>query len=323
MFNKRFTFTYFNGLTLSNREETDKFILEKAEYFKCYSNYSNKEELLKFFQEILDMISYDDATAEFDFSEITNSVGFPFARETMIRWYDIAHIMGSVFLLIFDEENNKLKYVLDGVRGAISTSNMMSHAYNELVAHKNDRMISGETVPAYGATLIFATLFESELKTHTRIYYSQKLLSQLKTKIDSSEITLTETEYDLFKYLSFRFDLVNSGSEKYYDAIAALDAQYKLLVKYNIVNPTDRALKDILLGTATLNKFLNNTYFMDITDTRFWNIATILFNVDKLNLRNNLAHCNFERMNYYTLSVTALLYILVCMVSNEFFLKNE
>lgn len=323
MFDKKFTFTYSNGLTLTNREDTEKFIYEKAEHFKCYSNYSDKEELLNFFQEILNMIYHDDATAEFDFSDISGSVGFPFAKDNMIRWYDIAHIMGSVFLRVFDAKENKLKTILDGIHGAISTSGMLSHAYNELVTHKINKMNYGETVPAYGATLIFATLFESELKTHTRIYYTKKYLSQLKTKMDSSAITLTEDEFDLFKFLSFRFNMVDSASNKYYDAITALDSQYQLLVKYNIINASDREIKDILLGNATLNKFLNNNYFKDITDERFWNIVSILFNVDKLNLRNNLAHCNFERMNYYSLGVTALLYVMVCMVSNEQFLKNE
>lgn len=322
MFDKKFSFTYSNGLTLSNREETDKFIYEKAEHFKLYSNYSNKEELLGFFQEILDMINYDDATAEFDFSDISNSVGFPYEKDNMIRWYDIAHIMGSVFLLVFDEKGNRIKEVLEGVRGAISTSSMMAQAYDELVARKTQKINSGETVSAYGATLIFATLFESELKTHTRIYYSQNLLAQLKTKMDSSEITLSDDEYDLFKFLSCRFGLTDSESNKFYDSIAAIESQYRLLVKYGVVDGTDKELKAILLGTATLNSFLNNKYFKDITDLRFWNIVSILFNVDKLNLRNNLAHCNFERMNYYTLSVTSLLYMLVCIVSNEFFLKN-
>lgn len=322
MFNKKFTFTYSNGLTLPDREETNRFIYEKAEHFKYYSNYSNKEELLKFFQEILDMICHDDATAEFDFSDISGSVGFPYKKKDMIRWYDIAHIMGSVFFLAFDAEENKLKNILDGVHGAISTSGMMAHAYNELVAHKIIKTNSEKMIPAYGATLIFATLFECELKTHTRIYYTKKYLSQLKAKIDSSEITLTENEFDLFKFLSFRFAMVDSESDKKHDAITALDSQYKLLVKYNIINKKDEELKDILLENATLNKLLNNKYFKNITDERFWKIISILFNVKKLNLRNNLTHCNFGRTNYYALSVTALLYTLVCMVSNEHFLKN-
>ena len=113
MFDKKFTFTYENGLTIPEREEIDIYIYEKAEHFKNYSNYSNKEELLKFFQEILDMINHDDTTAEFDFSEIDGSVGFPFAKDNMIRWYDIAHIMGSVFLLAFDAEENQLHHIYD------------------------------------------------------------------------------------------------------------------------------------------------------------------------------------------------------------------
>lgn len=323
MFIKNFVFTYENGLTIPNREELENYIFVKAEHFKSYSNFSNKEEVLKFFQEILDMINHDVVTAEFDFSAINNSVGFPYDKKNMIRWYDIAHIMGSVFLLSFDSEENKVSNVLDGVHGAISTSNMMLQAYNELITQKNKKAINGNAVPAYGATLIFATLFENELKTHTRLYYSQKLLSELKVKMDSSEITPNEEELDLFHFLSFRFGLVDSASDKNYDAITALKLQYQLLCKYNVLNVRDTTLRDILLGNITLNTLLSTKYFKDIADMRFWNIVSILFKGNKLNLRNNLAHCNFERMNYYTLSVTALLYVLVCMVSNEFFLKND
>lgn len=46
----------------------------------------------------------------------------------------------------------------------------------------------------------------------------------------------------------------------------------------------------------------------------------ILFSTGKLNLRNDLAHCNSTYKNYYHLNVTALLYGILGIINNEFYL---
>lgn len=323
MTNKKFVITYSQGLSLLNKEETEEYMERKYQHFRQFKNYSDKEELLGFFQEILNMIDFDIKSAEIDTSSITNKKGFDYDRENIIRWYDIAHIMGSVFLSVFDEGDNRLRRVTDGKNGAIRTSEMIMCAYQELSKHKLMKINNGSSEPAYGATLIFVTLFERELKLRTRLIYSKKFLLELKKRMDSSKITLTEDEMDLFKYLSYSFGISHSKSTNFYDANAALKLQYEMFKKYNIIESKDEKIRAILCEESTLNDLLNNKYFKKITDIRFYKIVSIIFGTKKLNLRNNLAHCNFERMNYYRLSVTALLYILLHIVLEEYYLKNE
>ena len=71
----------------------------------------------------------------------------------------------------------------------------------------------------------------------------------------------------------------------------------------------------------TLTPFIRSSLFTDIADDRFVKIVTLLFDSSNLNLRNNLAHCNFTYMNYYSIHITALLFLLFTMVADESFLK--
>ena len=156
---KKFKFTMERGLELVNKEELNSYIEEKIQHFSKYENYSSKEERLKLLDEIVQMCDYDKNNAIFDYTALPSFEGFNIADKEphMIYYFNLAFILGGIFLNVFDKEKNRIARVEDGISGAINTRSMFLRAYDELIRCKNDNL-----KPAYGATLIFATLIEKE-----------------------------------------------------------------------------------------------------------------------------------------------------------------
>ena len=318
-FNKNFKFDLEQGLTLINTTDRDDYLKNKISHFSIYSNYSNKEEKLKFLDENFAMCDYDMNNATFDFSELPTIHGTNICdlQPQMIYFYNLAVILGGVVLSVFDKEGNRVARVEDGISGPISTNSMFVHAYNELINSKNNNSIQ-----PYGATLIFATLFEKDIKEHTKIIYAKQYLNLLKAEITAGNIVLTSDENDLFDFLQYQYDMIsNRTTTAYFDSVKATsEMQYALLKKYNIVT-NDSNIKKLLCNKFTLTPFLSSSLFKDIADDRFTKIVSLVFEPSNLNLRNNLAHCNFTYMNYYAIYITALLFLLFTMVADESFLK--
>lgn len=318
-FNKNFKFNLAQGLTLINTTERDAYINDKINHFSIYQNYSSKDEKLKFLGEIIDMCDYDINNATFDYSQLPNIQGTNITdlQSHMIYFYNLAIILGGVFLNVFDKEGNRIARVEDGVSGPIRTNAMFIHAYDELINSRNNGLS-----PAYGATLILATLFEKDIKEHTKRIYAKQYLNSLKQEISAGNIVLTPQENDLFDFLQHQYKMIfHRTTTAYFDSVQAMsDMQYALLRKYNIVS-NDSNIKNLLCNKFTLTPFIRSSLFTDIADDRFVKIVTLLFDASNLNLRNNLAHCNFTYMNYYSIHITALLLLLFTMVADESFLK--
>ena len=319
-FVKNFKFSMGQGLELINKNDLNAYVEQKIRHFSQYENYSNKEEKLKLLDEIVQMCDYDKNNATFDYTALPSFEGFNIAdkESQMIYYYNLAFILGGIFLNVFDKEKNRIARVEDGISGAISTRSMFLSAYDELIRCKNDNL-----KPAYGATLIFATLIEKDIKEHTKRIYAKKYIVDLKTEIDAGRVTLTSDENKLFDFLQFQYGIIQSRTTtaNFNPIIACTQMQYDLLLKYNIVQANDRDLANLLCNKITLNQLLQSQAFKDIADDRFTSFATLLFGTGTVNLRNDLAHCNTAYSNYYSIHITALLFTLFTMVSDESFLK--
>ena len=309
-FIKNFEITKDNGLKLQNNELRDIFLQDKKTIFSEYSNYVNKNKLLDLFQEIIDMIDYDKATATFDISDLQVIIFFNLQdhKDIMIDYYDIILILGGIFLNVFNCPRNQLVSVADGINGPISTSQMLIVGYNELVKCSNDG-----TVP-YGANLIFATLLENHLKAIVKNEYAKDWLAMLQRKIDSGQEVLDANDKDYFAYLNSQYELSNIESTSVYDSVKATTSEfYQFLCKYDII-PADRIYEQFINNELTLNPFLNSEFCIAKIQPAYLEITKRLFSTNCLNLRNNLAHCNFGYLNYQTCCVGALLYGLLLMI---------
>lgn len=319
-FVKNFRFTLEQGLQLTNTADLNTYIVPKIEHFSKYENYSSKEEKLKLLDEVSQMCDHDKSTATFDYSALPTIEGTNMAdmQSQMIDFYNLTCILGGVFLNVFDKDKNRVSRVVDGISGAISTNAMFGHAYDELIACKN-----AGCVPAYGATLIFATLFEKDIKEHTKRIYAKKYITLLKNEISAGRITLTSSENNLLDFLQYQYEMISHrATSVHFDSVAAsTQMQYDLYKKYGIISHNDSNIEKLLCNKFTLNQLIQSSLFQDIADDRFVKTISLLFGVSNQNLRNNLAHCNFTYANYYSIQITALLFILFTMVADESFLK--
>lgn len=318
-FNKNFKFDLAQGLTLINTTDRDNYLKNKIDHFSIYSNYSSKDERLNFLGEIIDMCDYDMNNATFDFPQMPAIQGTNICdlKPHMIYFYNLAVILGGVFLNVFDKNGNRIARVEDGKNGPISTNSMFISAYNELINSKNNNLASN-----YGSTLIFATLFEKDIKEHTKVIYAKQYLNLLKNEITAGNITLTDDEKNLFDFLQYQYELIDiRKTTVYFDSVkATTEMQYQLFKKYNIIS-NDANIEKLLCNKFTLTPFLRSSLFKDIVDDRFEKILSLVFEPSNLNLRNNLAHCNFTYINYYSIYITALIFMLFTMVADESFLK--
>lgn len=318
-FNKNFKFDLEKGLTLINSIDRDNYLKNKIDHFSIYSNFSSKDERLNFLGEIIDMCDYDMNNATFDFSQMPAIQGTNICdlKPQMIYFYNLAVILGGVFLNVFDKNGNRIARVEDGKNGPISTNSMFTSAYNELINSKNNNLDSN-----YGSTLIFTTLFEKDIKEHTKVIYAKQYLNLLKTEIATENIVLTTDENNLLDFLQYHYGMIDGRKTTVrFDSVkATTEMQYRLLKKYSII-PHDENIEKLLCNKFTLTPFLRSSLFKDIADDRFHKIVSLAFDPLNLNLRNNLAHCNFTYMNYYSLYITALMYVLFTMVADGSFLK--
>ena len=231
--------------------------------------------------------------------------------EIMLMYYDIIFIMGTIFLNIFDRPLNRLDHVEDGLNGPVSTATMFITAYNELVLCKADHKVP------YGSNLIFATLLENALKAVVKFACSREWLTALNQAIQSGTLVLKPDEDDLFAFLLQNYELTKTPCGVMFDSVVATTtAFYNLLIKYEVLATTDKEAEKLLLNKFTLNPFLNSTICQSKIEAPYLQLVKLLFGVGNLNLRNNLAHCNYGYLNYHTICVAALLYSLMSMLSN-------
>lgn len=318
-FIKKFEFKKEEGLVLINIVDKERYLNEKIDLFLKDGNYTSKEALLSLLKDILAMYEYDLEEATFDTKEVDHFRLFDIKdyKDRFIAYYDMVVMLGSIALHVFDAPPNRVVRVDDGINGPVSTEQMFNRAYQELILCKS------YNIPPYGANLIFATLLEKDLKTVIKREYVKDWLKELQNKIKSGSITfLTEADKELFTYLLFEYEVETSRSPIVYDSVkATTEGLYDLLLKYNIINEDKGKNKEKLVKNKyTLNQFLQSEFSSKI-EPPYLKVIKILFGNDNLNLRNDLAHCNFGYFNYHTITVGSLLYLLFDMLSNKYAIK--
>lgn len=312
------------NLDKASRENNQSFINTKIEFFREYKNYSNKIELINLFKEIIDRIKDDEQNAVFEIDGIKDQLGdIEQSKHQAILAYQIGYSLGFIILNVFDFGDNRIRAMTDGSEGAILTKEILEHGIREFLSKKEEAVETQSTTHAYGANFIFVSIFEEEMKLHIERYYSKKYLGKLKQKVDDGTVTLTDEEDKLFDYLCNRVEIKTTRKHniQFNSIYASGKQQYDLLNKYTDIS-TLSAISELYSGNTTLNKMRSQSYFKDIVDETFADLLTYLFGVKHLNLRNNLAHGNLAYFDYHSLGYTAILYLLITMVSNEFFYKD-
>lgn len=308
---KSFKCTPENGLICVNTDDVSNYIQNKVELFRNYENYTSKQKKIELLEEVLQMYNEDIQNPQIDMSEMSNIVYSDKVNiKQMIQYFDLVWILGSIAFNIFDYGNNALNHTEDGMNGPINMGEMVWQAYNQLHIAK----INGEKT-AYGATLIFTTVLESELKKKFKILFIQDKLAEVENIVSQGTYSLSEDEKELIKYLR-----QDENAKEFNAVYATTQAAYELFKNVGVLETANQDQKNILLNKTTLNQLLGYSFFANKVEPAFLAIMKLLFQTGNLNLRNDIAHGGFGYKNYYHTSATGLLYFMSTFVFNDEYL---
>ena len=308
---KSFKCSSENGLICVNTDDVSNYIQNKVELFRNYENYTSKQKKIELLEEVLQMYNEDIQNPQIDMSEMSNIVYSDKVNiKQMIQYFDLVWILGSIAFNIFDYGNNALNHTEDGMNGPINMGEMVWQAYNQLHIAK----INGEKT-AYGATLIFTTVLESELKKKFKILFIQDKLAEVDNIVSQGTYSLSEDEKELIKYLR-----QDENAKEFNAVYATTQAAYELFKNVGVLETANQDQKNILLNKTTLNQLLGYSFFANKVEPAFLAIMKLLFQTGNLNLRNDIAHGGFGYKNYYHTSATGLLYFMSTFVFNDEYL---
>lgn len=166
------------------------------EMFRDYNNYTSKQKKIELLAEILKMYNEDIQNPQIDMSAMNNMVySDKLDTNQMLQYYDVVWILGTIVYNVFDYGKNAVNHFEDGINGPIDMSEMLWQAYSQLHAVK----MNGEKT-AYGATLIFTTVLESELKRKFKDNFIQEKLTEVDNIVNQGGYSLTEEEKELIKF---------------------------------------------------------------------------------------------------------------------------
>ena len=278
---KSFKCTPENGLICVNTDDVSNYIQNKVELFRNYENYTSKQKKIELLEEVLQMYNEDIQNPQIDMSEMSNIVYSDKVNiKQMIQYFDLVWILGSIAFNIFDYGNNALNHTEDGMNGPINMGEMVWQAYNQLHIAK----INGENT-AYGATLIFTTVLESELKKKFKILFIQDKLAEVDNIVSQGTYSLSEDEKELIKYLR-----QDENAKEFNAVYATTQAAYELFKNVGVLETANQDQKNILLNKTTLNQLLGYSFFANKVEPAFLAIMKLLFQTGNLNLRNDIAH---------------------------------
>jgi len=186
---------------------------------------------------------------------------------------------------------------VDGVNGPIDMGKMVEMAYKEFHDAKLNKTV------ACGATLMFVTVFESELKRKFKTRFLHKKADQIEQLISNGRITLTTEQRELLDMIE------DKPNHKIFNNVyATTQAAYDLFDFAGVLDcPNEQ--KKLLLNQTTLNQLLGYSFFRNEVEPAFLQVAEFLFKTTNLNLRNDMAHGGFGYKNYFHLSATGVLFL--------------
>ena len=140
-------------------------------------------------EEMLKMVTEDTASPNIDTTPISSLLFFDkFDKETFVLYYDLVIILGSIIYNVFDYDNNALSHIEGGQHGAINLGKMLEQGYNEYVYAKRTKRDA-----AYGATLIFTTIIEAELKRKFKSIIIHELSADVEFEANNGSFNLLDS----------------------------------------------------------------------------------------------------------------------------------
>lgn len=164
---------------------------------------------------------------------------------------------------------------------------------------------------AYGTAYMLPALIEQSLSINIKTKMFRQAIKDINNLRGRQELDLTEEEQQLLKIFSISEDKILPGAEK-----DAMKIMYDMFVRFNIIKQ-DSGNEMILVGEAkqsdgkkvirTIGTLITSNYVRQNIKPEYLNLLEILFNTDKLNIRNNIMHNNNITFDYLNINFTAIM----------------
>ena len=190
----------------------------------------------------------------------------------------------------------------------------------------NENVILPEKpIHSYASSFIISALIERALIENLKIL----LIKECINKIVEENIRMTAEEKNAVEELMFftkSKKMMVGTKEEYYEKI------YNIFVKYNII-PDEKENRLIIIGMykgekgierPTLGNILSSKYGKNKIILEYRKLLLYIFDVNYMNIRNNIMHLNNPKEDYFAINITSVLYeILWGICSYEIFKKER
>lgn len=188
---------------------------------------------------------------------------------------------------------------------------------------EDKNIIPEKTLHSYGASYILPSLIESflALKLQSKMIHMclekiQELENQGKVELEIEEKNIC----DCFNLNEEKSRIFLNDKTQMLTALYNVFTKYKVIEKnkYNeiiLVQSSDYGRKPITLGSI-LNE--NNNFVKQNIKPEYLKLLSSLFDAQKLNIRNNIMHCNNASFDYFNIGITSIMLQLFWdIMSNE------
>ena len=326
---KKYQFYKPGLLELTNAEEALLYIESKV---NILSNITTHEEeimcKLEIFREFMEIYKYDCKTAILPelIGTFKNNEEKQILSSLKLLIEDFGLYLGGIFCRyhIIKAQNTNSIPILTCPRFIVNYDELYLKAVNEYFATllrtpyafnmkgvfvDNRQIIEEPRVHSVGTTFILPVLIEHFLIIHLQNSILKKAINKLKVKVDNKEISLNTTEEQDYKTFMEAIKLksaIINGNQK-----QTMLRLYRLFIKTGVLDD-NRDNQLILVGEygnvkITLGAVLNSKYAKRVIHKEYFDLITILFESQKMNIRNCIMHGNNATYDYLAIGIASVM----------------
>lgn len=156
--------------------------------------------------------------------------------------------------------------------------------------------VHGKKKSIYGTTMLAVSIIERGLINNLVNITLKNLFVKLNKKQKRGEITI-DSKYEKYYRIGLNAYLLNKYTDAFEDVEDIDKKIVEMIIKYLDINSRQKKDLDNLINNKsyTLGSMLNNTFAKEYIEEDALKLFKILFNIDELNLRNDIMHCNTHK----------------------------
>lgn len=166
----------------------------------------------------------------------------------------------------------------------------------------------------YGTTYMLPPLIEKILILNIRVKFFYKCFDVLKEKVEQGLIHLEKEEEPLYNIFIKRGNKLLSKNP--------MEEIYNLFIKYKVIMDTEENRLILVDEKITMGNLFTLNYIKETLQPEYLYLLQLLFNNDRLNLRNEIMHGNNPFYNYFEIGFASVMIQLLWDIGNGIIFKS-